>query len=135
MTDAGLPAAVLALIGGPVASMAHAEVLLFLRRVAPESRPTVAVAAETQLPSLDAARRCLAELIAAALVAGDGPDAYRYAPGDDAARRAVDALAEMYQTKPVTLIRAIYSRPATPPKPASAVQSFADAFRLRREEG
>ena len=51
---------------------------------------------------------------------------------------AVDALAEMYNTKPVTLIRAIYSRPATPPPaPAPApspMQAFADAFRLRREE-
>jgi hypothetical protein len=73
--------------------------------------------------------------VGASLLLGDGPDAYRYAPADDAARRAVDALAEMYQTKPVTLIRAIYSRPATPTKPATAVQSFADAFRLRREDG
>ncbi|GLC25299.1 hypothetical protein [Roseisolibacter agri] len=135
MTDAGLPAAVLALIGGPVASMAHAEALLLLRRVAPESRTAAAIATEAQLPTPDAARRCLAELTAAALIAGAGDDAYRYAPADDAARQAVDALAEMYQTKPVTLIRAIYSRPATPTRAPSAVQSFADAFRLRREDG
>ncbi len=135
MTEAGLPAVVLALIGGPVASMAHAEALLFLRRVAPEARTTAAVASAAQLATLDAARRCLAELADAALVAGAGPDAYRYAPADDAARHAVDALAEMYETKPVTLIRAIYSRPAPPPRPSSAVQSFADAFRLRREDG
>lgn len=41
---------------------------------------------------------------------------------------AVDELAEMYHTRPVTLIRAIYDRPAAP------VRSFADAFRIRKPE-
>lgn len=132
MTEPTLPAEVLALIRGPIASMAHAEALLFLRRVAPEAGSLSAVAAGAQIASAATARRCLDELTAAALLVTDGPDAYRYAPNTDEARRAVDALADMYNTKPVTLIRAIYSRPATPVTP---VQSFADAFRLRREEG
>jgi hypothetical protein len=38
-------------------------------------------------------------------------------------------LAEMYHTRPVTLVRAIYERPAR------AVQSFANAFRLREGDG
>jgi len=42
--------------------------------------------------------------------------------------QVVDELAHMYNTRPVTLIRAIYDRPATP------VRSFADAFRIRKVE-
>ena len=43
-------------------------------------------------------------------------------------REAVNQLAEMYNTRPVTLVRAMYDRPAT------SVQQFADAFRLRKHE-
>jgi hypothetical protein len=138
MTEAALPAEVLALIHGPIASMAHAEALLSLRRAAPEPRAIGVLAAEAQIAAPDVARRCLDELVAAGLVAAAGPQEYAYAPASEDRRRAVDALAEMYNTKPVTLIRAIYSRPATPAPPpapaANAVQAFADAFRLRREE-
>jgi len=40
----------------------------------------------------------------------------------------VDALADLYHTKPVSLVRAIYDRPAR------AAQTFADAFRIRNGE-
>ena len=132
MTEAALPAEVLALIRGPIASMAHAETLLYLRRAAPDSRAIAAIAAEAQIASLDVARTCADELVAAGLVATTGPQEYAYAPASVDRRRAVDALADMYNTKPVTLIRAIYGRPATPAP--TSVQAFADAFRLRREE-
>ena len=52
---------------------------------------------------------------------------YQFEP-DDALAEAVDLLAEMYNTKPVTLVRAIYDRPA------HVIQQFADAFKLRRDE-
>ena len=41
---------------------------------------------------------------------------------------AVDELAHMYNTRPVTLIRAIYDRPTSP------IRSFADAFRIRKAD-
>jgi hypothetical protein len=135
MTEAALPAEVLVLIHGPIASMAHAEALLCLRRAAPEPRALAALAAEAQIAVLDVARKCVDELVAAGLAAATGPLEYGYAPASEDRRRAVDALADMYNTKPVTLIRAIYGRPATPATPPTPVQSFADAFRLRREEG
>jgi hypothetical protein len=134
MTDAALPAEVLALIHGPIASMAHAEALLSLRRAAPEPRALAVLAAEAQIAALEVARTCLDELVAAGLAAATGPQEYGYAPATEDRRRAVDALADMYNTKPVTLIRAIYSRPAAPAPAANSVQAFADAFRLRREE-
>ena len=129
MTEQALPAEVRALLRGPVATMGHVEALLFLRGVALDSRPVEAVAVEAQIATPAAARRCLEELAAGGLVAAAEKDAYRYAPVDAATRASVDALARMYNEKPVTLVRAIYSRPAAP----APVQAFADAFRLRRD--
>lgn len=51
---------------------------------------------------------------------------YRFEP-DASLREDVAQLAEMYNTKPVTLVRAIYDRPA------HVIQQFADAFKLRRD--
>ena len=130
MTDSGLPPAVRALLRGPIATMAHVEALLLLRRVAPEPRPVDAIAAEAQIATSSAARRCLEELVAARLVVPVDRDEYRYEPTGGEARAAVDALAQMYNEKPVTLVRAVYSRPPAP----GPVQAFADAFRLRRDE-
>jgi hypothetical protein len=128
MTEPALPAEVRALIRGPLATIAHVEALLLLRRMAPSPVSTDAVATEAQLPTPAAARRCLEELIGAGLAEGAGKDMYRYAPARPEAGAAVDALARMYNEKPVTLVRAVYARPAGP------VQAFADAFRLRRDE-
>ena len=55
------------------------------------------------------------------------PSRYRYEPATPALRRAVELLAIAYNERPVTLVRAIYDRP-------SAIQSFADAFRIRKED-
>jgi hypothetical protein len=129
VSEPALPAVVRELIRGPLATMSHVEALLLLRRLSPEPRPVSAVAAEAQIASLAAARRCLDELTAAGLAAADGEDTYRYAPARADARDAVDALARMYNEKPVTLVRAVYARPAGP------VQALADAFRVREGEG
>ena len=129
MTDRALPAEVQALIRGPLATMAHVEALLLLRRVSPEAASATAVAAQAQIPTVAAARRHLEELVASGFAQGDAEGAYRYAPAREELRAAVDALARMYNEKPVTLVRAVYARPAGP------VQAFADAFRLRDEEG
>jgi hypothetical protein len=127
VSDAALPPGVRALLRGPVSTMAHVEALLLLHRVRPEPRPVAEIAEAAQLATLPAARRCLEDLVAGGLVAADGRDGYRYAPADADASAAVEALAQMYNEKPVTLVRAIYSRPAP-------VQAFADAFRLRKDE-
>jgi hypothetical protein len=128
MSEQALPASVRALIRGPVATMAHVEALLLLRRMSPGTASVAAVATEAQLASLPPARRCLDELVSAGFAEAAGRDEYRYAPAREDARAAVDALAKMYNEKPVTLVRAVYARPAGP------VQAFADAFRLRADE-
>ena len=129
MSDPRLPPAVRALIDAYVTTMTHVEVLLFVRRE--PSRPWRAADLPESVTggSEPAARRCLEELQAARLLVGsDAGEGYRYAPGSDDLRDATTELDTLYNQRPVTLVRALYSRPAT------AVRSFADAFRLRREE-
>lgn len=55
----------------------------------------------------------------------NGEPLFGYEPKSDSLRAVVDELAAMYNERPVTLVRAIYDRPAQP------VISFADAFRIR----
>ena len=112
-----------------VTTMTHVEVLLFLRRDPSRSWRAADLPESVTGGSTETARRCLDELQGARLLVGsDGEDGYRYAPASDELRSATDELDAMYNQRPVTLVRALYSRPAT------AVRSFADAFRLRREE-
>ena len=121
-----VPQEVRDLLARHLATMEHVEVLLAL--VGDEEREwkagEIATVSHTSAASV-AAR--LEELVASgfALRSTDG-DAYRYSPRTPEMRRSVSSLEEMYRTKPVTLIKAIYERPA------SAVQSFADAFRFRK---
>jgi hypothetical protein len=107
MTDPALPSEVWALLRGPVATMAHVEALLLLRQIAPAAGPLSAIATKAQIGELMTMRRYLGELSSAGLVAVAPGDTYHYAPADAARRQAVDLLAQMYNEKPVTLVRAI----------------------------
>ena len=62
--------------------------------------------------------------------AGEAGPAFRYAPRTEALGRSADGLAAAYNERPVTLVRLLYSRP----QPPSPVQSFADAFRIRKPD-
>jgi hypothetical protein len=55
-------------------------------------------------------------------------DGYQYHPRDAEMNRLVSDLASIYQERRVAVITQIYSRPM------KKVQTFADAFRLRRED-
>ena len=134
-TEPGLPAEVTALLRRALPSMVHIESLLLLAKVTPQPASRINMAAELRSsPALVAA--ALADLESAGLVAavaGTEQQEYRFAPPDDAATRAVASLRDVYERKPVTLIRAMYERPEEPPVSPS-VQAFADAFRVRRPE-
>ena len=127
----GLPADVVALLHRSLPSMVHIELLLFLARTAPQSHTRYALAGEVRSsPALVAA--ALEELEAARLVRtvpGVDPGEHRFEPTDPAITRTVAALQDEYDRRPVTLIKALYSRP-TP----SSAQAFADAFRIRPSE-
>lgn len=127
--EPALPVVVTTLLHRALPSMVHIESLLLLARLAPEPASRYAIASEVRSsPALVAA--ALADLETARLVAsvpGTDPPEHRFAPADAADVPAVEALRDVYERKPVTLIRAMYERPA-PPSPA---QAFADAFRVR----
>lgn len=128
MTQAELPPEVLALVHGPVGTLAHVEMLLALRTADPDERSTEQLAASAQVSSLVNAERILRELVEAQLISATDEEGWRYAPRGSALRAGVDRLAAMYNERPVTLIRALYERPVRP------LHSFADAFRIRRDD-
>jgi len=128
VTAAALPAEVRDLIARHLGSMHHVDVLLLLRGAEPEEWTARRAAAALHAPP-ERIAVCMEQLAAAGLLAAGAPAPggapCRYAPRTAPLRHATDLLATMNNERPVTLIRAVYDRPADP------VQSFADAFRLR----
>ena len=113
------------LIARHIHSVAQLEVLLSLRQsagavVTPES------VGRDQKVGTDMATDLLADLEARGFVAPKG-DGYVYDPKPALARQ-VDSLASAYGAYRVTVINLIFS------KPSEGIQSFADAFRVRRDD-
>lgn len=125
-----IPYEVTTLLRRALPSMVHIEVLLLLAKDPSRSWDAAAAAREVHsTPGLTAA--ALADLESAKLAAavpGGDPPAYRIDASDDLTKSAVASLREMYERRPVTLIRALYERPP------SAITAFADAFRVRPPE-
>lgn len=103
--------------------MDHVEILLCLHR-AHDVRSLASLAAGTRLTETRTAA-VVQELAGTGLiVANDTLFKCVRTEGTDA---IIAELAEVYNSRPVALVRAIYSRP-------SPIQSFADAFRLRKDK-
>lgn len=115
-------AAVRELVRHRVPTMDHVEVLMRLY----EAGKPLSMADLVQSSRLAAKTvgNVAADLVRARLAAHDAALAvFAYsASADDRAK--VDALAALYNQKPVTLVKLVYAQPPT------AVQSFADAFRI-----
>ena len=130
--EQALPPEVTTLLHRSLPSMVHIELLLLLARTTPQAATRYALAQEVRSsPALVAA--ALEELEGSRLVRtvpGTDPTEHRFDDSDPAAVRAVAALQEEYDRRPVTLIKALYSRPTPAPAP-SPMQAFADAFRIR----
>jgi DNA-binding IclR family transcriptional regulator len=123
MVSSDLPDGLQHLVNQHLFTMDHVAVVLELREHAERTESPDELARTCRLePAV--VERVIRDLTHSRLIRPEG-DGVRYdaAPG---VRTAVDALAEMNRRKPVTLVRAIYARPPR------AVQSFADAFRLRK---
>lgn len=117
-----------ALIADQIDSVVQLEVLLLLHADPARSWQPAEVAKELRIEA-NSSRDQLDQLCGRGLLVCDDatPRNYRYAPRTPELERAVPALARAYAERRVTVINLIYS------KPADALRSFADAFRIRRE--
>ena len=123
-----LPSEVLYLVHHYLPTMEHVELLLMLARD-DTRRWTPAEAAAEAKSTVAGTHTRLRDLERAGLAVADPADeAYRYSPATATFRNATEELRRIYNTRPVSLVRAVYERPP------SALRSFADAFRLRRED-
>jgi len=132
MAPEPLPIEVRRLLAGPIETMEHLELLLLLARSDPQSWDAQSAAAAVRVdPKFTEAR--LRDLVDACLAAETEDPATKqpcfvYQPQAPWSRSDVARLLDMYNTRPVTLVRALYDRKTL------VAKSFADAFRLRKEE-
>jgi hypothetical protein len=125
----GLPQDVVALVRRALPSMVHIELVLLLARRAPEGVRALDAAAELRTdPRL--VNDAFEDLRRAQLArSGSRPGELAFDDGDPARIATVASLQDIYDRRPVTLIKVLYQRPADP------LQAFSDAFRLRPEDG
>lgn len=121
-----LPAAVRELLQ-QLDSVEQLEALLLLHRRADRDWTVLEVSEELRTNAQSIATR-LDGLRAAGLVSpGQAPHTHRYAPRTREHMDAVNALADEYTVRRVSVITYIIA------KPSERIRSFADAFRLRRD--
>lgn len=120
-----LPPDVQILIARSVSSSAALELLLLLHR-SPDTYWTATAAAATLGASEERMSAALHSLLRHGLVEQARETvAFRYAPRNDEAGRAVGALASAYDRQRVAVLDAVYAA-AT-----GAIEAFAEAFRIR----
>ncbi|MDZ4779106.1 MAG: hypothetical protein SGJ19_02505 [Planctomycetia bacterium] len=110
-------------------SVVKLEILLLLRSTPGRAFTSDDVAGALQA-SRDMMHTPLRELAGRGLLRPDdaNPSAYCYAPVDETLQAKVDAVAELYRVRRAAMVSLIYSQPV------DRMQSFADAFKLRKEQ-
>jgi len=122
----GIPDRVVRLIGEHIHSVEQLEVLLLLRRE-PEREWTASdVAVELATLPQSAADR-LEDLARRGLLLKAG-ESYRYDRSDHGRDAVVGELEDVYGRRRVSVIGLIFS------KPSETIRTFADAFRIRKED-
>jgi len=126
-----LPEGVQRLIAEHIDSVEQLEILLLLHKDAARAWSAEAVARELRVSHISAGDR-LKELMRAGILvrvegAGSGPE-YRYAPESPKLEESVSGLEKAYSERRVTVINLIFS------KPVDKIRTFADAFRLRKDD-
>jgi DNA-binding MarR family transcriptional regulator len=123
------PAEIEQFIGQHIESLAQLELLLMLRRESDRSWSCFDLSRQLYVTP-DVCTGIIADLERRGFVLRDGADSnlIRYRSGGAEVDQLIDQLAALYQQRRVAVITLIYS------KPVKKVQTFADAFRLRREQ-
>jgi DNA-binding IscR family transcriptional regulator len=121
------PAELKQFIAQNVESLAQLEALLILRQDSQKEWRSPELAQRLSImPAMCEA--ILADLHRQGFAERLAEGGYRYRPNNAEVDRMIGNLADVYQQRRVAVITEIYS------KPVNKVQTFADAFRLRREE-
>jgi hypothetical protein len=128
MSDA-LPNHVQQFLRANIQSIAQLELLLLLysnRNIA----WSVGDAAKNQYTAVNMTQAALESLRSSGLVGvvEDGETRYQYAPTSENLDQLIGELAQLYSERRVSIVNAIYS------SPLDSLQSFADAFRIRKKE-
>lgn len=111
-----------------IESLAQLEALLLLKQEPERSWNAEEIAKALYVPA-ELAETLLAEFVRRgfAKVTPSPPVCYSYGPSDEKLNDLIGQVATAYQDRRVAIISLIYS------KPLNKVQTFADAFRLRKE--
>lgn len=122
------PADVRAFIADHISSIAQLEMLLLLRND-PAKTWDVAEISKALYATREMSAGQLASLQDCGLVTvSEEPEhRYQYQPGTPELEDVVNRLAELYKERRVSVITVLYS------EPVNKVQTFADAFKLRKE--
>ena len=122
------PAEIEQFIGQHIESLAQLETLLLLRREPGRSWSCADLARQLYVTT-DVCTAIVTDLERRGFLLRDAAnvDLIRYRSAGPEADQLIDQLAELYQQRRVAVITQIYS------KPVKKVQTFADAFRFRRE--
>lgn len=123
------PAEIEQFIAQHVESLAQLEMLLLVRQESARSWSCFDLARQLYITP-DVCTGIIADLERRGFVLRDAADSnlFRYRSGRADIDQIIDQLSDLYQQRRVAVITMIYS------KPVKKVQTFADAFRLRREE-
>jgi hypothetical protein len=121
-----IPDDVLRFIRGSIKSVWTLDVLLLLRRGRTRSWPLDELTGELR-GNRTLVHDVLSALAKAGLVETDDAGNYRYRPSDAEADALVGHLERIYVERPMALIKEIVSAPN------EKIQSFADAFRLKKD--
>jgi hypothetical protein len=129
LRNSGLPEEVRRFIVDHIDSVEQLEILLLLHGQRARTWTAESVARELRIAPISAGERLEEFVRGSVLSRADGtPVEYRYAPGSSKLDTAVDGLARAYSERRVTVINFIFS------KPVDKIRTFADAFRLRKED-
>lgn len=109
-----------------LATMDHIELLVILRNGRDDSFSLERLAGLVRKPE-ELVGACLQSLTSAGLAAQLSDGNYRYSGREPSLDATAEGVIQLYNERPVTLVRLLYERPPT------AVDTFADAFKLRHD--
>lgn len=127
MSDAEIPKEVIDFISEHITSMEQLEVLLLLSGEPNRDWSSEAVFTAIQSSQASVTQRLL-EFCDRGLLIQPAPLSFRYLPKSQALASVVRALAATHKERRVKVIELIYR------KPVDNVQSFADAFKIRKDK-